>query len=67
MNQDSTIHDVSDTSFWVAHYRAVESERSDALFRDPYALKLVGERGKVSQNLWGKSVVIPNGPWFPVP
>lgn len=40
------INDVSDTSFLVAYYRAKESERSDALFNDPFAKKLVGERGQ---------------------
>lgn len=40
------INDVSDTSLWVAHYRALETERPDALFRDPFAEKLVGERGR---------------------
>jgi methyltransferase (TIGR00027 family) len=39
------ITDVSDTAFWVAHYRARESARPDALFRDPLAARLVGERG----------------------
>lgn len=37
--------DVSDTARWVAHFRAVESNRPDALFRDPYAERLAGERG----------------------
>jgi len=36
---------VSDTALWVAAYRAEESERSDALFQDPYARALTGERG----------------------
>lgn len=40
------IKDVSDTAFWVAHCRALESERPDALFRDPLAARLAGERGK---------------------
>lgn len=43
---NGTIENVSDTAFWVAYYRAKESERKDALFRDPYAAKLVGARGK---------------------
>lgn len=43
---DSTINNVSDTSFWVAYYRAKESERADALFQDPFAKRLVGERGQ---------------------
>jgi methyltransferase (TIGR00027 family) len=43
---ESLIANVSDTAFWVAHYRAVETERSDALFRDPLARVLAGERGR---------------------
>lgn len=42
---DSPIRDVSDTAYLVAAQRAVESERPDALFRDPYARPLAGERG----------------------
>jgi len=42
---DSPITHVSDTARWVALYRAMESERSDALFRDPYARRLAGQRG----------------------
>jgi methyltransferase (TIGR00027 family) len=38
------IKHISDTSFWVAHYRAIESKRSDALFNDPYASILVGDK-----------------------
>ena len=41
-----TITHVSDTARWVALYRAMESERPDALFRDPYARKLGGEHGE---------------------
>jgi methyltransferase (TIGR00027 family) len=40
------ISHVSDTALWVAVYRAMESKRKDALFRDPYAERLAGERGK---------------------
>ena len=42
----SAIRDVSDTALWVAIYRAQESERKDALFKDPYARRLAGERGQ---------------------
>src|SRR5437879_9863090 len=42
----AAIEHVSDTARWVALYRAMESERPDALFRDPYARKLAGERGE---------------------
>jgi methyltransferase (TIGR00027 family) len=41
-----TVDHVSDTAFWVAHYRAVETRRPDALFRDPLAEKLAGDRGR---------------------
>jgi methyltransferase (TIGR00027 family) len=37
---------VSDTALWVAVHRATESKRKDALFHDPYAERLAGERGK---------------------
>jgi methyltransferase (TIGR00027 family) len=40
------IENVSDTAFAVAHYRAAETERGDALFRDPLAALLAGDRGK---------------------
>jgi methyltransferase (TIGR00027 family) len=43
---NTTIENVSDTAFWVAHYRGVESQRSDPLFRDPLAAVLAGERGR---------------------
>ena len=36
---------VSDTARWVAVYRAWESARPDALFRDPFAERLAGEQG----------------------
>jgi methyltransferase (TIGR00027 family) len=41
----SPIFNVSDTARWVAVYRAWESARPDALFNDPYADLLAGERG----------------------
>src|SRR5262249_812184 len=40
------IRNISDTALWVAIYRARESERPDALFKDPFARKLAGERGE---------------------
>ena len=42
----TNIRDISDTARWVAEYRARESERPDAVFRDPFARKLAGERGR---------------------
>jgi methyltransferase (TIGR00027 family) len=40
------IRSISDTALWVAVYRARETERKSALFRDPFARKLAGERGE---------------------
>jgi methyltransferase (TIGR00027 family) len=41
-----TIEHISDTARWVAMYRAMETARPDAIFRDPYAERLAGERGR---------------------
>lgn len=40
------VRNVSDTARWVATYRAEETKRADALFRDPLAERLAGERGR---------------------
>mgnify|MGYP001550883741 CR=1 FL=1 len=40
------VESVADTAFMVARYRAVETERADALFRDPLAAKVAGEEGR---------------------
>lgn len=42
----ATIENVSDTSVWVAYYRAKETERPDALFQDHLAKELIGDRGR---------------------
>jgi len=42
----SLIESVSDTAFWVAHHRALEGKQADALFRDPLAEVLSGDRGR---------------------
>ncbi len=44
--QTGQIEDVSDTAFMVAIYRAIETKRADALFRDPLAAKLAGSHGE---------------------
>jgi methyltransferase (TIGR00027 family) len=44
--EDPLVRDISDTARWVAYYRAQETDRPDALFRDPYARALAGERGE---------------------
>jgi len=43
---DPLIRDVSDTARWMAVYRARETDRADAVFRDPFARALAGERGE---------------------
>ncbi len=46
MTTEPLIRNISDTARWVAMYRALESEREDAVFRDPHARRLAGERGE---------------------
>src|SRR5437764_13487823 len=40
------IENGSDTARWVAVYRAMETARPDAIFHDPFADRLAGERGR---------------------
>jgi methyltransferase (TIGR00027 family) len=47
----AVISNVSDTARWVAAYRAIESARADALFHDPLADRLAGERGRAIVSL----------------
>lgn len=56
--QPTPIRHVSDTALWVAIYRAMESERPDAIFNDPFARRLGGERGEaiVSHMPQGKAM-----------
>jgi methyltransferase (TIGR00027 family) len=52
---------VCDTAFMVAALRAIETKRSDALFRDPLAEELAGARGKsIAANFPQSSVAIGN-------
>lgn len=44
--KNPAIRNISDTARWVAFYRAMETERPDAIFQDPYARELAGERGE---------------------
>ncbi len=41
------VRTISDTARWVATYRARETTRQNALFTDPYAARLAGERGEL--------------------
>jgi methyltransferase (TIGR00027 family) len=48
--QDSTgdarlVSNVSDTARWAAAFRAIETSRPDAVFKDPFAERLAGEQG----------------------
>ncbi len=58
------IEHISDTAAWVAMYRAFESERPDALFHDPHARRLAGERGEAivatlpKARAWGWPMVV---------
>jgi methyltransferase (TIGR00027 family) len=57
---EPVITGVPDTAFMVAAWRALESERPDAIFRDPYAARLAGERGRaIAERLQGN----PMGRW----
>ena len=46
----SLVQNISDTAKWVAIFRAEESERPDAVFHDPFARKLAGEKGEQIAN-----------------
>ena len=45
-SDNDDLRNISDTARWVAIYRAIESERPDALFHDRFARRLAGERGE---------------------
>ncbi len=51
---DPVIRSISDTALWTAVYRADETDRADALFRDPFARRLAGARGQyIAENISG--------------
>jgi methyltransferase (TIGR00027 family) len=50
LQPEPLIRNISDTARWVAVYRARETERPDAVFRDPLARRLAGERGEQIAN-----------------
>jgi methyltransferase (TIGR00027 family) len=41
----SVVRNISDTARWAAVFRARETERPDAMFRDPFAKRLAGQLG----------------------
>ncbi|MBE9020447.1 class I SAM-dependent methyltransferase [Chroococcidiopsidales cyanobacterium LEGE 13417] len=53
MNASFPIQNISDTAYGVAIYRAIESERPDALFCDRFARTLAGKRGEQIVQLGG--------------
>jgi methyltransferase (TIGR00027 family) len=53
MNASFPIQNISDTAYGVAIYRAIESERPDALFCDRFARTLAGKRGEHIVQLGG--------------
>lgn len=59
MSAPPVVENVSDTAQWVAYYRALESQRPDALFRDRFAKRLAGERGRVMAETMAKLAL----PW----
>jgi methyltransferase (TIGR00027 family) len=43
--QPQEARNISDTARWAAYFRAEETKRPDAIFRDPYAERLCGQHG----------------------
>ncbi len=58
---EHVIKEVSDTAFLAAAYRALETDRPNALFRDPFAVRLAGEQGRKILDSMPKQAVI--GGW----
>jgi methyltransferase (TIGR00027 family) len=57
--KEPLIRNISDTARWTAFRRALETDRADALFRDPLARRLAGQRGEdIHQQMAG-----PGGDW----
>jgi O-methyltransferase involved in polyketide biosynthesis len=49
---NSSVRNISDTARWTAYFRARETQRPDALFRDPFVERLAGERGFQTATRW---------------
>ena len=67
MSDANPIRNVSDTARWVAIYRAIESERADALFNDPFARRLGGERGEAIVRVDSAAASRTAGRWWCAP
>jgi methyltransferase (TIGR00027 family) len=61
LSNNVPLKNISDTAFWVATYRAMESERPDALFKDPFAELLTGQHGRNIVQQLGKGA---RSSWF---
>jgi methyltransferase (TIGR00027 family) len=55
------IENISDTARWMAYVRALESDRPDALFHDPYSRQLAGALGEAIAKDIGDVAMITNG------
>ena len=53
-----TVEHIADTAAWVAYFRARESERADALFKDPFARRLAGALGEALAARLGQADLI---------
>jgi len=59
---ETLISNVSDTARWMAAYRAAETARPDALFDDPFADTLAGDRGRAIAA--ATPLLVRNGWWW---
>src|SRR2546425_3010222 len=57
------IRDITDTARWVAYYRARETDRPDAVFRDPFAKALAGDRGEQIAKLQSANMGVDDWPF----
>src|SRR5271165_4266598 len=58
MTADAEIRTVADTALWIATIRAKEGERADAVFHDPLASILAGERGRKITRSFSRSAMV---------
>ncbi len=55
------LRNISDTAAWVAYFRALETERPDALFKDPFARDLAGDVGRRLTHQLGSIELVARG------
>lgn len=58
MTAEAEIRSVADTALWIATIRAKEGERADAVFHDPLASILAGERGRRIARSFSRSAMV---------